>query len=101
MCRIPKIVIVAPEDMHADLRRKLSSLEYDVTATIATSADASEISADVAIVWEPTVDDIFQLKDYGLKTVAVGSDDQGADMHLLPDDIAAFKTRVWELFRPA
>lgn len=100
MCRIPKVIVVAPEDQQNELRRAFSSLEYEIIATVATSLDAEGITADVAIVWDPTLDDIFQLKDYGLKTVAVGSDDQGADMHLLPDDVAAFKTRVWELFRP-
>jgi hypothetical protein len=101
MCRIPRVIVVAPEDKHAELRRVLSSLEYEITATVATSLDADGITADVAVVWDATVDDIFQLKDFGLKTVAIGSDDQGADMHLLPDDVGAFKARVWELFRPS
>jgi hypothetical protein len=91
MCRIPKVVIVAPTDRLADLRRTLSSIEYDIVA--------SEEGADVAVVWEPDGAVLSRLRDAGLKTVAIGGSGD-ADMTLPPDDVASFKSRVWELFRP-
>ena len=91
MCRIPKVAIVAPDDRLPDLRRSLSSIEYDVVA--------STDGADVAVVWEPDEAVVSRLRDAGLKVVAVGGT-ADADMTLSADDIASFKSRVWELFRP-
>lgn len=90
MCRIPKVAIVAPEDRLADLRRALSSIEYDVVA--------STDGADIAVAWEPDGALVSELRDAGLKVVAIGASAE-ADMSIPPDDIASFKTRVWELFR--
>jgi hypothetical protein len=90
VCRIPKVLVVAPDDKLNDLRRALASLEYDFTTSVE--------SADVAVVWEP--DDAALSGLSGVKTVAIGGSASGADMTIAPDDIATFKTRVWELFRP-
>jgi hypothetical protein len=100
LCRIPKVVIVAPADKHADLRRVLGSLEYDIAATVATTDEAAGVTADVAVAWEPDEETLLRLRELSLKTVAVGGTAETADMKLEPDDVAAFKTRVWELFRP-
>jgi hypothetical protein len=91
MCRIPKVAIIAPDDRVPDLRRALASIEYDVVT--------SEDGADVAVVWEPDGSTITRLRDAGLKVVAIGGT-ADADMTLSPDDVASFKSRVWELFRP-
>ncbi len=91
MCRIPKIAIVAPEDRVPDLRRAMSSLEYDIV----TSTDG----ADVAVVWQPDEAAVTHLRDAGLKVVAIGGTSE-ADMTLATEDVATFKSRVWELFRP-
>lgn len=99
MCRIPKVLVVAPEAMHADLRRALSSFEYDIAACVARLSDAEEVSADVAVLWEPDDADVAQARARSLKPVAIGGDAE-ADLRLEASDIAAFKTRVWELFRP-
>jgi hypothetical protein len=101
MCQIPKVVIVAPPEKHQELRRALSSLEYDIAATVTTADDASGITADVAIAWEPDEEMLLRLRELTLKTVAVGGDGASADMTLAPDEIASFKSRIWELFRPA
>jgi hypothetical protein len=101
MCKIPKVVIVAPADRHADLRRALSSLEYDIAATVATADDTAAINADVVVAVEPDAAMLALLHALGKKTVAVGGEKEGADMHLGPDELASFKTRIWELFRPA
>lgn len=93
MCKIPKVLLVAPADRLQELRRVLSSIEYDIV----TSED---IAADVAIAWEPSAEDVSALRARDLKVVAVGANAAGADMHLQPDDIKQFKTRIWELFRP-
>ena len=92
MCRIPKVVIVAPDERVADLRRALSSIEYDVVAT--------EDGADIAVVWEPDEATVTRLHDAGLKVVAIGGSSGGVEMSLPADDVGSFKTRVWELFRP-
>jgi hypothetical protein len=101
MCRIPKVIIVAPQERQLELRRALSSLEYEIVAAVSTGADAADISADVAVVVDPDAATITALRERGLKTVSVGAGDEGADMTLGPDDASQFKTRVWELFRPA
>ena len=90
MCRIPKVAIVAPEDKLAELRRALSSIEYDVVA--------SEDGADIAVAWEPDEAVVSRLRDAGLKVVAIGGTAE-ADMSIPADDVASFKSRVWELFR--
>ncbi len=100
MCKIPKVVIVAPSERHQELRRVLSSLEYDIAATVAAADDASAIRADAVLVWEPDEEALQRLRAVGFKTVAVGGDGSSADMSLATDDIASFKTRIWELFRP-
>lgn len=101
MCKVPKVVIVAPSDRHQELRRALSSLEYDIAATVATADDAASITGDVALVWDPSEDVLPRLRASGFKVVAVGGDGSSADMTLDPGDVASFKTRIWELFRPA
>jgi hypothetical protein len=101
MCRIAKVLLVAPDDRQLELRRALSSLEYDIVAAVASADEAAGITADVAVVWEPDTDAINALRQRGLKTVAIGSDDANADMHLDPVDVAHFKTRIWELFEPS
>jgi hypothetical protein len=100
LCRIPKVLIVAPADKHQELRRSLSSFEYDITATVATPDEAAGIGADVAVAWEPDETTLQRLRELTFKTVAVGSTATSADMTIAPDDVASFKTRVWELFRP-
>lgn len=99
MCRIPKVVLVAPESRRADLRRRLSSIEYEIVAAVASLGEAEGISADVAVLWEPDAAIVAAARNRGLKTVALGG--EGADLDLPADDPSAFKTRVWELFRPA
>jgi len=99
MCRIPKVVLVADEQMRADLRRKLSSLEYDIVAAVGSLDDLKDITADVVVLWEPDGAAIAAAREHGLKTVALGGEN-GADLQLATDDAAAFKTRLWELFRP-
>ncbi len=101
MCKIPKVVIVAPSERHAELRRALSSLEYDIAATVTTAGEAATITADAVVVLEPDPVALQVLRVSGKKTVAVGGEAQGADMHLPADELASFKTRIWELFRPA
>jgi hypothetical protein len=101
MCKIPKVVIVAPADVGGDLRKKLSSLEYDIAAIVSTADDAAGVSADVAVAWEPDEDTLLRLRELSFKTVAIHGDAESADMKLDPEDIASFKNRIWELFRPA
>jgi hypothetical protein len=100
MCRIPKVLLVAPADKQAELRRGLSSLEYDIVAAVGTPEEAGDITADAAVLWEPGADAINVLRQRGMKTVAIGVEDTGADMHLAPDEFPQFKTRIWELFEP-
>lgn len=100
MCKIPKIVIVAPSEKHQELRRALSSLEYDIAATVSSADEASGVSGDVALAWEPDEEQLQRLREAGFKTVAIGGDRASAGMSLAPDDIGSFKTRIWELFRP-
>lgn len=100
MCRIPKIVLVAPPDAQSDLRRRLSSLEYDIVAAVASTDDVAGITCDAAILWEPTDAAIEALRGAGVKTVALGGSIE-ADLQIAPEDAASFKTRVWELFRPS
>jgi hypothetical protein len=100
MCRIPKVLLVAPADKQADLRRALSSLEYDIVAAVGTAEEAGDITADVAVAWEPDADAVNVLRQRGLKTVAIGVENAEADMHLAPDEVTQFKTRIWELFEP-
>jgi hypothetical protein len=101
MCRIPKVLLVAPADRHAELRRALSSLEYDIVAAVASVEEAGGVTADAAVLWEPDADAVGVLRQRGVKTAAVGVDDAGADMQLTPEDVASFKTRIWELFAPS
>jgi hypothetical protein len=109
MCRVPKVIVVAPAGRPAELRRALSSLEYDIVAAVASAEEADGITADAAVVWEPDASTIDALRQRGVKTAAIGPGDAGeaigpgdagADMHLPPDDVAEFKTRMWELFAP-
>jgi hypothetical protein len=100
MCRIPKVLLVAPADKQAELRRALSSLEYDIVAAVGAAEEAGDITADVAVAWEPDADAVNVLRQRGLKTVAISTEDTEADMQLFPDAVAEFKTRIWELFAP-
>jgi hypothetical protein len=99
MCRIPKVVLVAPSEKHLELRKALSSLEYDIVAAVEGAEEAASISAMVAVAWEPEAGAIEALREAGLKTVAVGGNGEVADMTIDPDQIRDFKTRIWELFR--
>lgn len=101
MCKIPKVVIVAPDDIGGDLRRKLSSLEYEIAAVVRSVDDAAAITADVALAWEPDEGTLLRLRELSLKTVAIGGEGTSADMHLAPDEVSDFKTRFYELFKPA
>lgn len=100
MCRIPKVVILAPSEQQTDLRKKLSSLEYDIVAAVDTVDRLAGVSADVGVAWEPDEDTLLRLRELSLKTVALGGEGESADMKLEPDDSGSFKTRIWELFRP-
>ncbi len=100
MCKIPKVLIVAPADIHQDLRKRLSSLEYDIAATVNSVDQAAGISADVAIAWEPDDATLLRLRELSFKTVAIGGTATGADMTIDLDDVATFKSRIWEVFRP-
>jgi hypothetical protein len=97
MCRMLKVLIVAPADRHLDLRRRLSSLEYDVVATVEADRSA-DVTADVALVYEQNAGVVGALKDRGVKVVSVGSGPDG-DLSLTPDELGTFPQRVWELFR--
>jgi hypothetical protein len=101
VCKLPKVVIVAPDHIGDDLRRKLSSLEYDIAAVVASVDDAAEITADVALAWEPDEETLLRLRELSMKTVAIGGEGATADLHLHPDEVSAFKTRFYELFKPA
>ncbi len=100
MCRIPKVVLVAPEDVRTELRRSLSSLEYEIVAAVRSVDECDGITFDVAVLWEPDTSAVAAARERGVKTVALGGFD-GADLQLPADEAATFKTRVWELFRPA
>ncbi len=101
MCRIPKVAILAPAEKHQDLRRALGSLEYDIVAAVASTDDLSGMTADVVVAWEPDEETLLKLRELALKTVALGGEGDSADIKLATDDVASFKVRVWELFRPA
>jgi hypothetical protein len=94
-------VIVAPAERQQELRKALSSLEYDIAAAVDSAEAASGISGDVAIAWEPDEPTLLRLRELSFKTVAIGGDGESADMKLGVDEVGAFKTRIWELFRPA
>ena len=100
MCKLPKVVIVAPEGKQLELRKKLSSLEYDIVATVAKAEDAIQIGCDVVIIWKPDAETMSMLCEFEARTVAVGGAGEEAEMRIDPDDVASFKTRIWELFRP-
>jgi hypothetical protein len=100
MCRVPKVVLVAPEDVRTDLRRSLSSLEYEIVAAVESIEETQGITFDVAVLWEPDAPVVAAARERGVKTVALGGEN-GADLQLPTEDAASFKTRVWELFRPA
>jgi hypothetical protein len=99
MCRIPKVVIVAPSDKHLELRKTLGSLEYDIVATVTSADEATEIGCDVVVVWEPDAQTMSTLCELEPRTVAIGGAGQEAEMRIDPDNVASFKTRIWELFK--
>lgn len=99
MCRVLKVGLLAPDDVRTDLRKKLSSIEYEIVAGVASLDELDGITIDVVVMWEPAPETIDAAKHRGLKTVAVGGA-EGADLRLETDDAQSFKTRVWELFRP-
>jgi hypothetical protein len=101
MCRVPKILLVAPDDVRMELRRKLSSISYEIVAAVATLDEAAGINVDVAVLWEPAPDVISAARERGLKSVAIGGAHGAADLDLATDDAADLKTRIWELFRPS
>jgi hypothetical protein len=91
---------VAPDEVQKDLRRQLSSIEYEIVAAAATLDELDDITLDVVVLWEPEPAAIEDARGRGLKTVAIGGA-EGADLQLAIDDAASFKTRLWELFRPS
>jgi hypothetical protein len=99
VCRIPKVLIVAPEERHLDLRRALGSLEYDIAATVVAGAQGG-ITADVALVFEPDEALVDLLRARGLKVATFGSAAATGDLDL-GEDVGTFKERIWELLRPA
>lgn len=99
MCRVLKVVLVAPSDHQLELRRRLSSISYEIVAAV-SPGELPDASADVAVAWEPEPGTVSELQDGGLKVVAVGGEPEDADMVLDPDDVGTFKDRVWDLFRP-
>lgn len=99
MCRVLKVLLVAPSDRQLELRRRLSSVSYEIVATV-PPGELTDVSADVAVVWQPGPGTVRELQDADLKVVAVGGQPEGADMALDPDDLGSFKDRVWDLFRP-
>jgi hypothetical protein len=101
MCRIPRVALLAPSERHQELRRALGSLEYDIVAAVASIDELAGVTADVVVAWEPDEEALLKLRELSLKTVAIGGDGDSADMELQADDVASFKTRIWELFRPA
>lgn len=98
MCRVLKVVLVAPPDRQLELKRAISSISYDVVAV--PPDDPLQVTADVAIVWEPASGRVEALHEAGLKVVAVGGEGTGADLALGPDELGTFRERVWELLRP-
>lgn len=78
----------------------MSSIEYEIAAAVGSLDETSGITCDVVVLWEPDADQIAVARERGLRTVAVGGA-RGADLDLAPDDAGDFKSRVWELFRPA
>jgi hypothetical protein len=100
MCKIPKVVIVAPEDKHLELRKELSSLEYGIVATVTTAEEATQIGCDVVVIWKPDAETMSMLCEFEARTVAIGGAGEEAEMRIDPEDVASFKTRFWELFRP-
>jgi hypothetical protein len=100
MCRIPKVVVLAPSEVGADLRRKLSSLEYEIVAVVESVDELAGINADAVVAWEPDEETLLRLRELSLKTVAIGGEGESSDLKLAPGDVTDFKTRVWELFRP-
>lgn len=98
MCRVLKVLVVAPSDRHLELRRALSSVNYEIVATVAPT-DPVEVAADVAVLWEPGPETLRAFRDQGLKVVAVGGEADDADLVLPPEELGTFRDRVWELFR--
>lgn len=100
MCKIPKVVIVSPSGEHADLRRRLSSLEYEIAATLAPG-DPLDVSADVLLLYDPDPATLEAARAKApAKVVVVGAPAEGAHLVLDRDDDITFKSRIWELFRP-
>ena len=95
-----KVGLVAPDDVLADLRRRLSSIEYEIVAAVASLVDLDDVTLDVLVLWEPDADAIDAARQRGLKTVAIGGA-EGAHLHVATENAETFKTRVWELFRPS
>lgn len=96
MCRLPKVVVVAPADRHDELRRALTSIAYDIAAIVSTPEEI-DVDADAAVLVDPRPETVEALHARDLKVAAVGEDGHGADICL--SDAAAFKERVWDLFR--
>lgn len=97
MCRVLRVVIVAPPERQLELRRAISALDSDVVASV-DSVASLDIRADVALAWEPDEETVAALRGAGLKVASVGGSE--GDLTIDPDDVAAFRTLVWELFRP-
>ena len=98
MCRVLRVVIVAPAERQLELRRALSALDYEIVAAVA-SADELELAADVAVVLEPDTASVDALRERGLKVATIGG--ASGDLVIDPLDVRAFRSRVWELLRPS
>jgi len=98
VCRVLRVVIVAPAERQLELRRALSALDYEIVAAVA-SADELELAADVAVVLEPDTASVDALRERGLKVATIGG--APGDLVIDPLDVRAFRSRVWELLRPS
>lgn len=96
VCRTLKVLVVASRDRHDELRRTLSSIEYEIAGAV-QPGDAHP-AADVAVVVDGDAAAVEALRAAGMKVVAVGAV-PGGDLTLAPGEIGSFASRVWELFR--
>jgi hypothetical protein len=94
-----RVLLVAPKDEQLELRRRFSSLEYEIVAAC-TPEDIPELTADVALVKDPTPEVAARLRGRGLKVVGFGRGDRESTDAFL-DEPSAFAARALELFRAA
>jgi hypothetical protein len=83
VCRIPRVLVVAPAGRHGDLRRRLSSLEYDV---VTTEDAADPVAADAVLVFDEADE-----RRATAKGVPV--------LRLAEDELGSFAPRLWQALR--